>query len=128
LYGIEVRESEGGLLVELWGEFDAFCIGGLKRTLNEASSRRGPAFFDLSGITFLDLRSARELAVRSMLRAHHPIFVDPSPQVTATMAALGLEGWPNFPPGTGGRSSSASSEPRRPEAGTRFLYVSPPVT
>ncbi len=101
MYGIEVRESGAGLLVELWGEFDVFCIGELKRALNDVSSRRGPVFFDLSGITFLDLRSARELAVRSMLRAQRPTFVHPSPQVTASMAALGLESWPTVPPGTG---------------------------
>jgi anti-anti-sigma regulatory factor len=128
LYGIEVRESGAGLLVELWGEFDVFCIGELERALKDASSRRGPALVDLSGITFLDLRSARELAVRSMLRARHPTFLNPSPQVTATMAALGLEGWPNVPRGTGHRYSPAFSGPRKPEAGTRFLYVSPSRT
>jgi anti-anti-sigma regulatory factor len=106
LYGIEVRGPGvcgpgAGLLVELWGEFDVFCIGELKRTLKDASSSRGPVLIDLSGITFLDLRSARELAVRSMLRTHRLIFLDPSQQVTATMAALGLEGWPNVPTGTG---------------------------
>jgi hypothetical protein len=36
-----------------------------------------------------------------MLRTHRLIFLDPSQQVTATMAALGLEGWPNVPTGTG---------------------------
>jgi anti-anti-sigma regulatory factor len=101
LYGIEVRGSGAGLLVELWGEFDVFCIGELERTLNDASSRSGPVLVDLSGITFLDLRSARELAVRSMLRAHRLIFLEPSRQVMATMKAIGLEGWPDVPPGTG---------------------------
>ena len=101
MYGIEVRKSGAGLLVELWGEFDVFCIGELRGILKYASSRRGPVLVDLSGITFLDLRSARELAVRPMLSAHRPIFLDPSPQVTATMAALGLDGWPNVPSGVG---------------------------
>ena len=123
-----MRESGAGLLVELWGEFDVFCIGELKRTLDDVSPRRRPAFVDLSGITFLDLRSARELAVRSILRPHRTAFVDPSPQVSATMAALGLEGWPNVSQGIGRRSTSAYPEPRRHEAGTGFLYVSPPVT
>jgi hypothetical protein len=105
----------------------------LKRTLNDASSRRGPVLVDLSGITFFDLRSARELAVRSMLHAHRttfvdPTFVDPLPQVMATMKALGLEGWTNVPPRTGRGSSPPSSGPRGPEAGTRFLYVSPSRT
>ena len=100
MYGIEVRESGAGLLVELWGEFDVFCIGEMRRILDEASSCRGPVLVDLSEIAFLDLCSAREIAVRSMLRTHCPTFLDPSPQVTATMTALGLEGWPyNTPPG-----------------------------
>ncbi len=101
MYGIEVRESDAGMLVELWGEFDVFCLGELKTILNHASSRRGPVLVDLSGISFLDLRSALELAVRSLLHAHRLTFLDPSPQVIATMGALGLEGWPTAPPGTG---------------------------
>jgi anti-anti-sigma regulatory factor len=101
LYGIEVRESEAGLLVELSGEFDAFCIEELKNILDDVTLYRGSVMVDLSQITFLDLRSAREITVRSMLRANRPTFLDPSPQVTATMQALGLEGWPDFPPGTG---------------------------
>ena len=101
MYGIEVRESGAGVLVELWGEFDVFCIEEMKRMLDKASSRRDPVLVDLSEITFLDLRSAREIVVRSMLRTPPPRFLDPSPQVTATMTALGLEGWPYSLPGVG---------------------------
>jgi anti-anti-sigma regulatory factor len=101
LHGIEVRESGAGLVVELWGEFDVFCMGEMKRILDEASSRRRPVLVDLSEITFLDLCSARELAVRSMLSPNRPTFLDPSPQVMATMSALGFEGWPDALPGVG---------------------------
>jgi anti-anti-sigma regulatory factor len=101
LYGIEVRESGVGLVVELWGEFDIFCIAELKRMLIEVSSRRRPTLVDLSGISFLDLQSARELAVRSLLYARHLTFRNPSPQVMATVGALGLEGWLNLLPDTG---------------------------
>ena len=101
MYGIEVRESGAGLLVELWGEFDVFCIGELKSTLDDTTLYRGPVLVDLSEITFLDLRSAREIAVRSMLRTHRPTFLDPSPQVMATMSALGLQGWSGALPGVG---------------------------
>ena len=110
MYGIEVRESDAGILVELWGEFDVFCLGELKRILNHASSRRGPVLVDLSGVSFLDLRSARELAVRSLLYAHHLSFLDPSPQVMATMGALGLEGWPHVPPDTGHEEQQVFSD------------------
>jgi hypothetical protein len=101
LYGIEVRESGAGLVVELWGEFDIFCIAELKRVLGDVSSRRRPTLVDLSGIAFLDLQSARELAVRSLLYARHLTFRNPSAQVMATVGALGLEGWLNLPSGTG---------------------------
>jgi anti-anti-sigma regulatory factor len=87
------------LVVELWGEFDVFCIAEMKTILDEASSRLGPVLVDLSEITFLDLCSAREIAIRSTLRTHRPTFLDPSPQVAATMSALGLEGWPGARPG-----------------------------
>jgi anti-anti-sigma regulatory factor len=101
LYGIGVRESGAGTLVELRGEFDVFCLEELKGVLNDVSSSRGQILVDLSGVSFLDLRSARELAVRSLLRASRLTFLDPSPQVMATMKALGLEGWPQVPPHTG---------------------------
>ena len=101
MYGIEVRESGVGLVVELWGEFDIFSIAELKKMLCDVSSRRRPTLVDLSGIAFLDLQSARELAVRSLLYAHHLTFRNPSPQVMATVGALGLEGWLNLLPDTG---------------------------
>ena len=101
MYGIEVRESGVGLVVELWGEFDIFCIGELKRMLCDVSSRGRPILMDLSGIAFLDLQSARELAVRSLLYTKHLTFRNPSPQVLATVGALGLEGWLNLLPDTG---------------------------
>jgi anti-anti-sigma regulatory factor len=90
LYGIEVRKFGAGLLVELWGELDIFCIGKLKGTLADVSSRRETVFIDLSGISFLDLQSARELAVRSLLHENHLTLINPSHQVVATVEALGL--------------------------------------
>jgi len=101
LYGIEVRESGSGLLVELWGELDIFCMGELERTLTDVSSYRGPVLVDLSGISFLDLQSARELAVRSLLYERHLTLLNPSPQVMATVVALGLEGRINLLSDTG---------------------------
>jgi anti-anti-sigma regulatory factor len=101
LYGIEVRESGAGLQVELWGEFDLYCIEELKKMLSEVFVCREPILVDLSGITFLDLQSARELAVRSLLYSHHLTFLGPSPEVMATVGAIGLESWLSGPPGTG---------------------------
>jgi anti-anti-sigma regulatory factor len=90
LYGIEVRKFGAGLLVELWGELDVFCIDELKGTLADVSSRREPVVVDLSGISFLDLQSARELAVRSLLHENHLTLINPSHQVIATVEALGI--------------------------------------
>lgn len=90
LYGIEVRKIGAGLLVELWGELDIFCIDELKGTLADVSSRREPVLVDLFGISFLDLQSARELAVRSLLHENYLTLINPSHQVIATVEALGI--------------------------------------
>jgi anti-anti-sigma factor len=96
LYGIEVRESDASVLVELWGEFDLFSLSNLRKTLNGVLNLRRPALVDLSGITFLDLTSARELAVRAQLYAHQLTLHSPSPQVTASVEAFGLANWVRF--------------------------------
>jgi anti-anti-sigma factor len=100
LYGIEVREAGASMLVELWGEFDLFSLSNLRETLNNVLDLRRPTLLDLSGITFLDLDSARELAVRAQLYAHYLCLRNPSPQVTASIRAFGLWGWIHFHPGT----------------------------
>ena len=93
MYGIAVRESGAGMLVELWGEFDFFSLGDLCRTLNWVLDLRKKTLVDLSGITFLDLSSARELAVRAQLYAHRLTLHNPSRQVTASVEAFGLANW-----------------------------------
>ena len=111
MHGIEVRKSDAGPLVELWGELDIFCIEELKGMLTDVLSRRSSVVVDLSGVSFLDLQSARELAVHSLLYKHHLALRNPSPQVIATFGALGLEGWLDHLPDTGRRSSWESPEP-----------------
>jgi anti-anti-sigma factor len=111
LHGIEVRKSDAGPLVELWGELDIFCIEELKEMLTDVLSRRSSVVVDLSGVSFLDLQSARELAVRALLYKHHLALRNPSPQVIATFGALGLEGWLDHLPDTGRRFSRESPEP-----------------
>jgi anti-anti-sigma regulatory factor len=93
LYGIELRESGTGTVVELWGEFDVFSLLDLRVALSKVSTLRRPTLVDLSGITFLDLQSAREFAVRSLLYARHLSFANPSAEALASIKALGLEGW-----------------------------------
>jgi hypothetical protein len=79
LYGIKVRESGAEVLVELWGEFDLFSLDDLRRTLNGVLGLRKKTLVNLFGITFLDLASARELAVRAQVYARHLTFHNPSP-------------------------------------------------
>ncbi len=101
MYGIELRESGTGILVELWGEFDVFSLRHLREALDEVSTLRRPTLVDLSGITFLDLQSAREFAVRSLLYARDLSFGNPSPEALASIKALGLEGWVRIEPYAG---------------------------
>ena len=101
MYGIQVRESGASVLVELWGEFDLFSLTDLRETLNMILALCKRTLVDLSGITFLDLDSARELALRSQIYAHYLTLHDPSPQVTASVRAFGLLGWIHFHPGAG---------------------------
>jgi anti-anti-sigma regulatory factor len=94
LYGIEVRESGAGMTVELRGEWDLSSLSDLRETLGSVLSLRRSTIVDLSGITFLDLHSARELAVHSQLYALS--LRDPSPQVTASLEAFRLRDWFRF--------------------------------
>jgi anti-anti-sigma factor len=98
LYGIEVRECGAVTMVELWGELDLFTLGDLRETLNRVLGSMKPTLVDLSGITFLDLQSARELALRSQLYARHLTLSNPSRWVLASIDAFGLEEWIHFHP------------------------------
>ena len=110
MYGIVVREAGAGMLVELWGEFDLFSLSDLRGKLNGVLDLRRTTLVDLSGITFLDLVSARELAVRSQLYAHHLILRNPSSQVRASLEAFGLWSWIPFQPGAGHEEPPLVSE------------------
>ncbi len=110
MYGIEVRESGAGVSVALWGEWDLSSLSDLRKTLNGVLGLRRPTLVDLSGITFLDLDSARELAVRAQLYAHHLFLRNPSPWVAASIEAFGLGGWIPFHPGTDNEEPPVFSE------------------
>jgi anti-anti-sigma factor len=94
MHVVELREwSEGGVLVELRGEFDGHNLQNLRRTLDSVVALRRPTMVDLSGVTFLDVEATRELTIRSRLYAHHLTCRNPSPQVPASVAACGFEEW-----------------------------------
>ncbi len=110
MYGIEVRQSVAGILVELWGEFDLFSLARLREALDHVASLQRPTLVDLSGITFLDLLSAWELAIRSQLYSHYLTFANPSFEVTASARAFGLEGWVRLHAGGGHSETPVISE------------------
>ncbi len=98
MYGIEVREHGEVMQVTLRGELDLFALGELREALDAVACLRGPAVVDLREVTFLDLLSARELAVRSHLYGHRLAFRSPSPEALASIEAAGLGAWIHFPP------------------------------
>ena len=110
MYGIEVRQSAAGILVELWGEFDLFSLARLREVLNHVASLQRPTLVDLSGITFLDLLSTRELAIRSQLYSHYLTFANPSFEVTASTRAFGFERWVRLQAGSGHSEPPVISE------------------
>lgn len=96
MYAIEVRERGAVMLVTLRGELDLCALDDLRETLDAVASLRGPAVVDLAGVTFLDLLSARELAVRAHLYGPRLVLRAPSPEAVASIEAAGLEGWVRF--------------------------------
>lgn len=98
LYAIEVRERGAATLVTVRGELDLFSLSELQRTLDAVASLWGGAVVDLAGVTFLDLLSARELAVHAHLYRSRLALQNPSPEVVASIEAAGLGGWVRFRP------------------------------
>lgn len=97
VYDIIVRSSgDGSITVELRGEFDLSSAAELRSTLDHVAGFRKPMIVDLSGVTFMDLQSTRELAVRFQLYAHHLSLVNPSWQARASVKACKLEEWVPF--------------------------------
>jgi anti-anti-sigma regulatory factor len=91
LHGIQAEEFGAGIKVSMRGEFDVYSLPDVRRTLDRACAFGKPVVVDLSGVTFLDLRSARELVVRSVIQAHQLAFENPSPGVLASVRALGMD-------------------------------------
>jgi anti-anti-sigma regulatory factor len=88
--GVWVRD-EGDVLVELRGEFDQHNLEDLRATLRSVVTLRLPTLVNLSGVTFLDVATTRELGIHSRLYAHHLTLSEPSWQARASMVACGFE-------------------------------------
>ena len=74
------------------GEFDAYSLPDLREALDHVCAFGKPVVPDPSGVTVLDMQSARELVVRSLTQAHHLAFENPSSGVLASLRALGMDG------------------------------------
>ncbi len=82
--------DRAGVLVELSGEFDDRDLSTLRKALSVVSSCGLSTIVDLSDVTFLDVRCARELAVRSCFD-DLLILCDPSWQAEASFKVCGHE-------------------------------------
>jgi STAS domain len=100
LYGIQTGNSGPGITVGMSGEFDAYSLPEMRGTLDRACASGEPVCVDLSGVTFLDLQSARELVVRACMMARMLDFENPSRAVLASVRALGVEGGSRIPTGS----------------------------
>jgi len=113
LHAIELTESDGdGTLLELRGDLDGFSLPELSAALDRVAGLRRSALIDLSGVTFLDVQSARELTRRSWLYGHHVALVNPSWQVLASVGACGMGDWARF--GTGHNRPEVAAFPEPP--------------
>ena len=99
------------LLVELSGEFDARDLMDLREVLNEAGAQ--PTVVDLSRVTFLDVQTTRELAVRLQLHSGNLVFRRPSWAVRASVAACGYSSWFGFGAGEAGDGLAAGLHGRQ---------------
>ena len=92
MHGIQAEDFGAGVTVGMRGEFDAYSLPDLRETLDHVCAFGKPVVVDLSGVTFLDLQSTRELVLRSMIQAHQLVFENPSSNVLASIRALGMDG------------------------------------
>src|SRR5918992_3319701 len=91
----EGREDQA-LLVRLSGEFDVRYHRILEDTLVDCLASGRQTYVDLSGVTFIDSRCVRELAVHYQLGEGRLTLCDPSREVELGVAVWDLEGWIDF--------------------------------
>lgn len=96
MYVIQSEDFGAEVTVGMRGEFDAYSLPDLREMLDHVCAFGKPVVVDLSGVTFLDLQSARELVVRSLIQAHQLAFENPSSGVLASIRALGMDGKPHI--------------------------------
>jgi anti-anti-sigma factor len=98
IFGMAERDGrgDGAVLVRLSGEFDVSCQRVLEDTLGDCLASGRLTFVDLSGVTFMDSRCVRELAVLYRLGEGRMALCDPSWEVELSVVACDLEAWIDF--------------------------------
>lgn len=91
----EGREDQA-VLVRLSGEFDARYERILEDTLGDCLASGRQTYVDLSGVTFMDSRCVRELAVHYQFGEGRLTLCDPSRETELSVAACDLEEWIDF--------------------------------
>lgn len=90
-YEINVRTSPGGeRVIELYGEFDLHSLCDLSDALERETGPRHATSVDLSGLTFADLCTLRELS-NALLFYPGLSLCSPSWQILRGARACGLE-------------------------------------
>ena len=83
-------------MVTLSGEFDVRYQAILEDTLSDCLASGRLTLVDLSGVTFMDSRCARELAIHYQIGEGRVALCDPSREVELSVAACDLEAWVDF--------------------------------
>jgi hypothetical protein len=85
----ECQLDKTRICVDLVGEFDAYDLEPLCEVLDGLLSLKETAYVDLSGVIFLDLKCARELAIRSHLCGGRLTLHNLSWQTVSSLRACG---------------------------------------
>jgi anti-anti-sigma factor len=88
--------EDRSVLLRLSGEIDVLYQKLLEDTLSDCLASERPTLVDLSGVTFIDSRCVRELAVFYQLGDGRVALCDPSREVELGVAACDLEDWIDF--------------------------------
>ena len=90
------RRDDRCVLITLSGEIDIRCSTVLEDTLRGCLALRRSSLVEFSGVTLLDSRCVRELAVHYQLGGGRMVLYDPSDDVLVGVTACGLEDWLDF--------------------------------